>query len=291
MNELQNSPERTNHRPLTQKRKRFLPLATTALLAAALGLGLLPELSDAGAAPSARDIMGKVAEARKLDGSEAVVTMKIINEGGQARERKLSMATKLYDSGKTEKRIYRFLDPADVKGTGLLVFDYADKSDDIWVYLPALRKTRRITSSERSKSFMGSEFSYGDFNIPSLDDYDYTLVKEESAGGEDCYVVELKPKSSSVAEEEGYSKKTYWVSKDKFAIRKGVYYDLDGQVLKELTTSDIKLLDSAKKRYRAMNMEMVNKQNGRKSLFTTGQVSFAPSTDDEFFTTRYLERP
>jgi hypothetical protein len=272
-------------------RSRFLRVVGPMLLAAGLGLGLLPEATDAAAAPSARDIMSKVAEARKLDGSEAVVTMKIINESGQTRERKLSMATKLYDGGKTEKRIYRFLDPADVKGTGLLVFDYSDKADDIWVYLPALRKTRRITSSERSKSFMGSEFSYGDFNIPSLDDYDYNLVKEESAGGEACYVIELKPKSSAIAEAEGYSKKTYWVSKSKFAVRKGLYYDLDGKLLKELTTSDIKLLDSSKKRYRAMNMEMVNKQNGRKSVFTTGKVSFAPSTKDEFFTTRYLERP
>jgi hypothetical protein len=282
MNKLQQNP---------RKRSRFLPVVTSAFLAAALGLGLLPEMSDVSAASSAKDIMSKVAETRKLDGSEAVVTMKIVNESGQTRERKLSMATKLYDSGKTEKRIYRFLDPADVKGTGLLVFDYAEKNDDIWVYLPALRKTRRITSSERSKSFMGSEFSYGDFNIPSLDDYDYNLVKEESEGGEACHVIELKPKSSSIAEAEGYSKKTYWVSKSKFAIRKGLYYDLDGQLLKELTTSDIKLLDSGKKRYRAMNMEMVNKQNGRKSLFSTGKVSFAPSTKDEFFTTRYLERP
>jgi hypothetical protein len=270
--------------------KKRLSLVPSFVLAAALGLGLLPVIPSADAAPSASEIMNKVAEARKLDGSEAVVTMKIINESGQTRERKLSMATKLYDSGKTEKRIYRFLEPADVKGTGLLVFDYESKSDDIWVYLPALRKTRRIMSSERSKSFMGSEFSYGDFNIPSVSDYDLTLVKEESAGGEDCYVVDLVPKSSEVKESEGYSKKTYWVSKSKFAVRKGLYYDLEGKLLKELSTSDIKLLDSAKNRYRAMKMEMVNKQNGRKSVFTTDKVASAPGTDDEYFTTRYLER-
>jgi hypothetical protein len=159
------------------------------------------------------------------------------------------------------------------------------------VYLPALRKTRRITSSERSKSFMGSEFTYGDFNIPSVADYNLTVVKEESAGGEDCYVVDLVPKSNDLKEGEGYAKKTYWVSKSKFTVRKGLYYDLDGKLLKELTTSDVKLLDSAKKRYRAMKMEMVNKQNGRKSVFITDKVASAPGTSDEYFTTRYLERP
>jgi hypothetical protein len=282
MSKLQSNPK---------KGHRLVPSISTFVLAAAIGFGLLPAVPSADATPSAREVMDKVAQARKLEGSEAVVTMKIINESGQERVRKLSMATKLYDSGKTEKRIYRFLDPADVKGTGLLVFDYDAKADDIWVYLPAMRKTRRIMSSERSKSFMGSEFSYGDFNIPSPDDYDLTMRGEESAGGEDCYIIDLVAKSKDVAESEGYSKQTFWVSKSKFAVRKGQYFDLDGKLLKELNTSDIKLLDSAKQRYRAMKMEMVNKQNGRKSVFVTDQVASAPSTDDEYFTTRYLERP
>ena len=105
------------------------------------------------------------------------------------------MATKLYDGGKTEKRIYRFLSPADVQGTGVLVFDYEAKADDVWIYLPALRKTRRIVSSQRSQSFMGSEFSYGDLNIPALDDFNYKLVKEEPFGGEACCVIDATPKS------------------------------------------------------------------------------------------------
>ena len=133
-------------------------------------------------APSARDIMDKVTTTRKLDGSEAVIKMTVFGENGQAREREISMATKLYDGGKTEKRIYRFLSPADVQGTGILVYDYQDKPDDVWIYLPALRKTRRVVSTQRSQSFMGSEFSYGDLNIPSLDEFTYTLVKEEPMG-------------------------------------------------------------------------------------------------------------
>ena len=129
--------------------------------------------------PSPREIMEKVTTTRKLDGSEAVVKMTVMDDKKQSRERDITMATKLYDGGKTEKRIYRFLSPADVQGTGVLVFDYQDKSDDVWIYLPALRKTRRIVSSQRAQAFMGSEFSYGDLNIPSLDEFDYKLVKQE----------------------------------------------------------------------------------------------------------------
>ena len=272
------------------RRRIVRNLAALGLLSA-LGAGLLSDVPEASAAgPSARDIMDKVALTRKLDGSEAVVKMLIVSDG-QTRERKITMATKLYDGGKTEKRIYRFLSPADVQGTGVLVFDYETQADDVWIYLPALRKTRRIVSSQKSQSFMGSEFTYGDLNIPPLDDFNYTLVKEEDYGGESCFVIDVLPKKKETGDEEGYSKKTYWVSKAKFAIRKGLYYDAGGALLKELKTEDIKLLDPKKNRYRAMKMEMTNKKNGRKSVFESEKVTLAPDTKDEFFTPRYLERP
>ena len=266
----------------------------TRSLAAIAGLGLLAAgvvaTSEVHAEADARGIMDKVALTRKLAGSEAVVKMSIIDKKGNERTREISMATKLYDDGKTEKRIYKFQSPADVKGTGVLVFDYETKADDVWVYLPALRKTRRIVSSQRSQSFMGSEFTYGDLNIPSLDDYNYKQLREESYGGEACYVIEVTPKTEEVGKSEGYSKKVYWVSKANHTIRRRAYYDSKGKELKELKTSDVKLLDSAKKRYRAMKMEMANKQNGRRSVFETKQVQFAPGAKDDYFTTRYLER-
>ena len=242
------------------------------------------------AEPSAKDIMEKVTVTRKLDGSEAVVKMTVTDDKKQSRERDITMATKLYDGGKTEKRIYRFLSPADVQGTSVLVFDYEAKADDVWIYLPALRKTRRVVSSQKSQSFMGSEFSYGDLNIPAIDDFDYAMSKQEPFGGETCYVIDVTPKSKDVAESEGYSKKTYWVSKDKFAVVRGLFYDKDGKLLKELITGNIKLLDAKNKRYRPMHMEMINKQNGRRSVFDSSKVTFAPSTKDEYFTTAYLER-
>src|SRR6478735_4007240 len=267
------------------------PTLTTFIISSitlgALALAVPPAQA---ADPSAKEIMEKVTVTRKLDGSEAVVKMTVTDDKKQSRERDITMATKLYDGGKTEKRIYRFLSPADVQGTSVLVFDYETKADDVWIYLPALRKTRRVVSSQKTQSFMGSEFSYGDLNIPSLDDFTYTLVKEEPFGGEACYVIDVTPKSKEVGESEGYSKKTYWVSKDKFAVVRGLFYDKDGKLLKELVTGNIKLLDAKNKRYRPMHMEMINKQNGRKSVFDSSKVTFAPNTKDEFFTTGYLER-
>jgi len=250
----------------------------------------LPHAPAQAADPSPREIMEKVTVTRKLDGSEAVVKMTVTDDKNQTRERDITMATKLYDGGKTEKRIYRFLSPADVQGTGVLVFDYQDKSDDVWIYLPALRKTRRIVSSQRAQSFMGSEFSYGDLNIPSLDEFDYKLVKQEPFEGEATWVIDAVPKTKEIAEAEGYSKKTYWVSKDKNAVVRGLLYDKDGKLLKEFLAKDLKLLDPKQKRYRAMRMEMINKQNGRRSVFESQKVTFAPNTKDDYFTPTYLER-
>jgi hypothetical protein len=258
-------------------------------LAFAAGACLLLGGADVHAGPSPRDIMDKSLQARKLDGSEAVVKM-VTDEKGSTRERKMTMATKLYDGGKTEKRIIRFLEPADVKGTGVLLFDYDNAPDDVWIFLPALRKTRRIVSSQRGQSFLGSEFSFGDLAVPSLDEFNYNLVKEEAAGGEPCFVIDVLPKEKSTGEAEGYSKKTVWISKATYTVRRTQFFDKDGKLLKELNTSDVKELDPGKKRYRALKLEMVNKQNGRKSVFQSEKITLAPDTKDDYFTTRYLER-
>jgi outer membrane lipoprotein-sorting protein len=258
------------------------------LIAAGLLLGTF---SAQAADPTPKEIMQKASDVRKLDGSESVMSLTIIDEKGEKRTREIAMAAKTYDNGQTEKRVYRFLSPADVKGTGVLAFDYDNKDDDMWIFLPALRKTRRIVSSEKSKSFMGSEFSNADMNTPVLDNYKLTLKGTEKVDGTDCYSIEALPKEKKIGEEEGYSKKIVWVAKSDSMIRKSDFYDADGKLLKELIVKNVKLVDDAKKRYRGMYMEMTNKQNNRKSIFETKQIENSPGISDDHFTTQYLERP
>jgi outer membrane lipoprotein-sorting protein len=255
-----------NH-PITQ---RLLPI----LLAVGAGSICLPQA--ARAELSARDIMEKVALTRKLDGSEATIKMTLIDNKGGKRVRVLDAWTKLFDGGKTEKRVFRFQSPADVRGTGFLVFDYESKPDDAWIYMPAMRKTRRILSSQTGQKFMGSEFTYGDLNTPALDDYTYTSLKDESCGGESCYVVSAVPKSKDTAKADGYAKRTYWVSKSKFVVLKIHFFAADGKLVKE--------------RYRSLRNEMVNKQTGSRSIFEFTKMDFAPKTKDELFTPTYIER-
>jgi len=239
---------------------------------------------------TAKQIMDKSFETMKLAGSEAVSTMTIIDNKGRERVRQIAMVTKLFNSGDTEKRLLRFLSPPDVKGTGLLVFDYKEKDDDMWLFMPALRKTRRIVSSERAKSFMGSEFSYADMAPPILDEFTYNILTETVAEGTLCWEIEMMPVNENIADENGFSKRITYIGKKDFVIRKAVYFDLDGELHKELAVKEIKELDTKNHKYRPLHMVMINKQNNRKSVLKVDKIQFNPNVKDDYFTTRYLER-
>ncbi len=239
---------------------------------------------------TAKEIMDKAFEVTKLAGSEAVSTMTIIDGKGRKRVREIAMVTKLYDNGDTEKRLLRFLAPPDVKGTGLLVFDYEKKDDDMWLFMPALRKTRRIVSSERAKSFMGSEFSYADMSPPILDEFTYKVLSDKEVEGTLCWEIEMVPVDEDIADENGFSRRIAYIGKKDFVIRGAVYYDLDGELHKELSVKEIRELDPVNHRYRPIHMIMVNKQNDRKSILKINEIQFNPNVKNDYFTTRYLER-
>jgi len=263
----------------------------TAILTAVLTLAFAYSVLLARRPLSAKQIAEKSYEATKLAGSEAVSTMTIIDAKGRERVRKIAQAAKLYDNGNTEKKLIRFLSPADVKGTGLLTFDYKEKDDDMWLFMPALRKTRRIISTEKAKNFMGSEFSYADMTPPVLDNFNYSILGEKECTGGECWEIEITPANEEVADENGFSKKISSIGKEDFVIRKAVYYDLDGELHKEMTVKRIKEMDEENHKFRPVHLEMVNKQNKRKSILKVNEIEFNPDVKDEYFTTRYLERP
>jgi hypothetical protein len=238
----------------------------------------------------ARNIVAKSNETRKLIGSEAISPMTMINARGQKRIRKMASVTKLYDDGRTEKKLIRFLAPADVKGTGFLTYDYEHEDDDMWIYLPSLRRTRRILSSEKSKSFMGSEFTYSDINIPTLADFQYALLREEQVDGVECWVIEANPIDEDIAEEHGFSKKISHISHTDYVVRQAYYYDLEGELLKKLTSRNVTLIDPELQRYRPLFMEMENIQNGRRSILQVEKIELNRNINDRYFSARYLER-
>ena len=264
---------------------RKIPITIAAISSCFLFTNLAPTGNS-----EARDIMNKAREASKLSGLEAISTLKIYDAKGRERIRQTSMASKEFDNGNTEKRIIRFLSPAEVKGTGMLIYDYKEKNDDMWIYMPALRKTRRIVSSEKSKSFMGSEFSNADMSAPNLEDFEYTLLRSEPYDGTDCWVIEVIPADEDIMDGMGYDRRVAWIGKTDYVQRKSEYYNEDDELFKLLKSTNIKAIDPAGQKFMAMHMEMENKENGRRSVMTMDKIQYNPDVKEEYFSLAFLEK-
>jgi hypothetical protein len=252
----------------------------------AMGLILALLVSISASAQNARQIVKNSLDVVKVSSFEAVSTLTITDAKGNTRIRKSAMASMSLPDG-TEKRIIKFTSPAEVSGTGILIFDYEEKSDDMWIYLPALRKTRRIVSREKSKSFMGSEFSNANMTAPGLDDFTYILLGKDSYEGKSCAKVESIPVNEDLMDEYGYSKSISWIDESKFLVYQIHYFDFNGELFKTITNSDFRELDKGK--YMVTGMKANNLENMRSSEMLMEQVSVT-KTDPSYFTVAYLEK-
>ncbi len=217
-------------------------------------------------------------------------TFTLINRAGQERVRKTFGTTKLQENELDNMRMVRFLSPPDVKGTVVLTIEHAEKDDDIWIYLPALKKVRRLVSSNKKDSFVGTDFSYGDVIGHKVEEWEHRLVKEETIDGQPCYVVESLPKNEAVKSNSGYSKRVNWIRKDNYVAIKGEFWDQAGQPLKTATFTDVQHVDPARNKWQAMRLEAVNLQTGHKTVVEFQNFKVNQKIKDDFFTTRYMER-
>jgi len=234
------------------------------------------------------DIIQQSRDAVQVSSFEAVSTLTITDSRGNQRIRKNTMASKTFDDN-TEKRIIKFISPAEVQGTGILIFDYENKADDMWIYLPALRKTRRIVSSEKSNSFMGSEFSNADMTAPTLEDFQYELLGSEMIDNTACWKIESVPVSTDKEDEYGYSRSVRWIGKNDYLVRRSEYFDYDDALIKRIETEEFKLLDKSAGTYMVTDMVAENFQNGRSSRLKMDKIEVT-ETNENYFTVSYLER-
>lgn len=173
---------------------------------------------------TADEIMKKVDTRTVPRDMKSMMKMNLIDKKDNVRQRDLK-TYRLSD----EKMMMWFMSPADVKGSCFLKFENDDKDDDMWIYLPALGKVRRIASSATNGSFMGSDFTYEDMGDRNLKDYTYKLLKEEANEGKQCWVIESTPKSGVTTD---YSKIVSWIWKDEYIAVKEESYDKKGTLRK-----------------------------------------------------------
>jgi len=239
---------------------------------------------------TAIEIMDKNFVVGKYADSTSDTTMTLTNKSGQQRVRKTFGTSKLDTNGIDNKRMTRFLEPTDVKGTVSLLVEHSDKDDDIWIYLPSVKKVRRLISSNKKDSFVGTDFSYGDVIGHKVKEWNHTIVKEEDVDGKPCYVIESTPKDATVKTNTGYSKRIGWIQKDNFVTVKAVAYDEAGELLKEAKYSHWKEVDTIKHKWQAGILEAKNLQTGHSTVITIDQFKVNNGVKDDFFTTRYMEQ-
>ncbi len=217
---------------------------------------------------------------------QSTVTLTITERNGSVRMRKLNMMTKSYNDG-TIKRMVKFLDPADVRGTAMLIIDNKDVQDDMWIYLPALKKTRRIFSTEKGKSFMSSEFSNADMSSGSNADFKIRHLPE--SGKNETWVIESLPVSDDKADEYGFSKKITFLEKSSLKTKKIDFYNFDNELFKTIEIVATQPLEG-KEGYVMTDMLVKNYLNGRSSRVKFDQVNTSASIPDNTFIADNLSR-
>ncbi len=237
-------------------------------------------LSKASAQLSGQQIMENVYNIPKGNDTQGELTMTLINSKSEQRVRKLKQYIK--DEGPVEKKIMFFVAPADVKGTSFMNWSYTSgKDDDQWIYLPALKRTKRISSDGKSDYFMGSDFTYDDLGDRHPSEDSHTLLRSETLNGRDCYVVESTPREKGYM----YSKTITWVMKDNYLGLKREFYDPSGKLLKVL---EIKKFEKISGFWTILETEMRNVQKKHSTRMEFSNVKINAGIDGSKFTERSM---
>lgn len=233
---------------------------------------------------TAREIAEKQQEKQFPKNSVMNMTMTLINKRGQERVRKLLIKRKDFGGGET-KAIIVFLEPADVKGTTLLQWEHEDQPNDIFLYLPALKKVRRIASEQKQQSFMGSDFSYADFETGTVKDADHKILSDkETCDGEACWIVESIPKPDSDSE---YSKLVAWVIKETYVPKKVEFYNKNNKLFKKM---DILKTGPVGENIMPLHFVMENVKKNHKTEIVIDEILLNQDLPESAFTRRAMER-
>jgi hypothetical protein len=216
--------------------------------------------------------------------SDVELKMILRNAAGQESTRSLRIATlEKPDETVGDKSLVLFDTPRDIEGTALLSHAKILDPDDQWLYLPALKRVKRISSSNKSGPFVGSEFAFEDFTAIELNKFDYRYVGTEACGDLTCDVIERTPRY----ENSGYTRQVSWVDQTDFQIRKVEFYDRRGDLLKVLELSDYRNYEGV---WRAHLLSMTNVQTRKQTQLVYGDYSFGVGLAENDFVKGRLSR-
>jgi len=233
-----------------------------------------------------RQIMEKALNKTNWQDMTGRVELILTNARGRQRIRKIKMFNRKRTADESDM-LMRFMAPADVKGTAFLTIEHKNSDDDRYLYLPAMRRVKRIASSGKGGNFMASDFTYYDIGKPKLKDWTYKRLKDETVEGKACYKLECLPASAQIAKDTGYGKIVRWIRKDIFVTVKSVFYDRGLRKWKILQVPKIENISGV---WFQTDMLMKDIQNKHSSEMIFSQIKINQNIPKDFFSQRYLQR-
>ena len=215
--------------------------------------------------------------------SQSSMEMTLINKQGKESRRSLRVKV-LEGKDDGDKSLTIFDTPRDQKGTALLTYTHKEKSDDQWLFLPALKRVKKISSRNKSGPFVGSEFAFEDIGAQEVEKYNYLYIGEESVAGFDCYKMERFPTDKY----SGYTRQVVWMEKEDYRVVKVEYYDRKKSLLKTLETSDWHLYNDTF--WRSHKSVMTNHQTGKVTRLDFSNYKFSVGLKSADFTKNSLKR-
>ena len=210
-------------------------------------------------------------------------TMELISEGGHIRSREFISLRK--DSNAERRQLIRFTSPADIDGTAFLTIEENGSSNtEQHLYLPALKRTRRIVASQKARSFVNSDFTYEDMQRHPVEEWNYTLDGTETIIGHVCYILTSTPKPGADSK---YSKLVSWIDKENFIPLKTFFFDNKGQHCKSYFVNSYKIIDNIATETEVLMEDLLS---GHKTRLKTLEIKYNSGLQDSLFTTRALER-
>ncbi len=257
----------------------FLPITATAT----------PELAQAiidATTPEAKGLaIAKMGDFRDTGWLDSEVGMTMILRNRQGNENTRQTRSKYMEvTGDGDKSLTVFDKPRDIKGTAMLTWSHSLEADDQWLYLPALKRVKRISSKNKSGPFMGSEFAFEDLSSQEVEKYSYTYLRDESYEGIDCYVIERKP----IYKHSGYTRQISWVDKEHFNPHQIIFYDRKNSLLKTLQFKNYK--QYLNKYWRADEMFMENHQTRKTTKLKFENYQFGKGLTARDFDKATLKR-
>ncbi|MEH6812128.1 MAG: outer membrane lipoprotein-sorting protein [Motiliproteus sp.] len=218
------------------------------------------------------------------------LTMKLVDRRNKERLRETRTFRTYF--GNEKRTVLFYLSPRNVKNTGFLTYDYPQPSvdDDQWLYLPALRKARRISASDRGDYFLGTDFTYEDIKKEGkfeLSDYHFKILQRETLNGKETLLLEAIPVDQKTAKELGYGKVHSWVDPSNWLVIKNEFWDINQNHLKTLEVSDIRQVDGIWTRHR---LAISNHKTGHATEFVFSEVDYDKSLDENIFSRQALTR-